>query len=204
MTTGERWWAKGLLFENCNCQLLCPAHLGFKQLCTRERCIGHWAIHVETGRFGEVSLDGLNVVIVTDAPQLMITGGWTQVLYLDARADAPQRQAMERIFTGQVGTGWAVLAEFVATRLPTRVVPIRYEDGGRHKAMWVGDYLETRVEAIRGADRAIEARLDNVFNQIHAPAQVLALGATRYADHGLSLSTVGSHALYSRFSWSRP
>jgi hypothetical protein len=43
--------------------------------------------------------------------------------------------------------------------------------------------------------------LGNVFNQIHAPTQVLALGRTRCTDARLPFSTDDTHALYSRFSW---
>jgi hypothetical protein len=200
----DRWCAKGLLFENCNCQLLCPAHLSFKQRCEHERCIGHWAIHIEEGRYGSLTLDGLNAFIVGDSPQLMISGGWTQAIYLDERAGEAERRALEQIFTGQAGGSWAVLAQFVSTRLETRVVPIHFKDEGRRKAMWIDDCLDTTVEAIKGADPAQEAVVANVFNQIHASTQVLAFGTTRYADRGLAMTTSGTHALYSRFSWAGP
>ena len=204
MADTESWWAKGLLFENCNCQLLCPAHLSFKQRCEHERCVGHWAVHIDQGGCGALSLDGLNAFIISDSPQLMISGSWTQAIYIDERAGQAERHAVERIFTGQSGGPWAVLARFVSTRLPTRFVPIHFRDEGRRKAMWIDDCLETAVEAIKSADPAQEAVLANVFNQIHAATQVLALGATRFADRGLALSASGTHALYSRFSWAGP
>lgn len=200
----ERWWAQGLLFENCNCQLVCPAHFSFKERCQYERCLGHWAIHIDEGRYGTLALDGLNAFVMGDSPQLMISGGWTQAIYLDERADDAQRRALEQILTGQAGGAWAVLAQFVSTRLETRVVPIRFEDQGRRKAMWIDGCLETAVEAIKGADQGREAVLQNVFNQIHAPTQVLAFGTTRYADRGLAMTTTRTHALYSRFSWAGP
>ncbi|MEK7879745.1 MAG: DUF1326 domain-containing protein [candidate division NC10 bacterium] len=204
MAAAERWWAKGLLFENCNCQLLCPAHLSFKQRCEHERCVGHWAIHIDQGSSGTLALDGLNAFIINNSPQLMISGEWTQAIYIDQRAGQAERGALERIFTGQAGGSWAVLARFVSTRLPTRFVPIHFKDEGRRKAMWIDDCLETAVEAIKSADPAQEAILANVFNQIHASTQVLALGATRFADRGLALATSGTHALYSRFAWAGP
>ncbi len=204
MEPTERWWARGLLFENCNCRLLCPGHVSFKQRCDGERCVGHWAIHVEEGRYGTLDLDGLNAFIITEAPPVMIAGGWTQAIYLDERATQAQRDVLERIFTGQAGGGWAVLAGFVATRLETRSVPMHFEDGGRRKALRIDGIVETAIEAIKGADRGREALLENVFNQIHAPTQVLALGTTRYGDRGLSLTTAGTHALFSRFSWAGP
>lgn len=108
------WWAKGLLFENCSCQLVCPGHMSFKQLCTCERCVGHWAVHIEEGRYSDVVLDGQNVVILYDTPQHMITGGWTEVFYVDERSDDAQRKALETIFSGEAGGPWEVLARFVA------------------------------------------------------------------------------------------
>ncbi len=31
------WWARGLLFENCSCAVVCPGHFHFSQKCTHER-----------------------------------------------------------------------------------------------------------------------------------------------------------------------
>jgi hypothetical protein len=199
--TRAGWWAKGLLFENCSCQLVCPGHMSFKQLCTYGRCVGHWAVHIEEGRYGEVSLDGQNLVILYDAPQHMITGGWTEVFYLDERSDHAQREALETIFSGQAGGPWEVLARFVAKRLPTRSVPLRFADEGRRKRMWAEPLFDTSIEAIRGQDKSKEAVMYNVFNQIHGAEHVLARGQTSCSDKGFPISLEDSHALYSRFSW---
>ena len=69
------WWAKGLVFENCNCQLVCPGHIHFDQVCTHERCKGYWAIAFEDGEVGTTRLAGRRVVIAYDTPQRMIAGG---------------------------------------------------------------------------------------------------------------------------------
>ena len=39
-----QWWARGILFENCNCHLLCRGHISWKLPCDYERCLGFWAI----------------------------------------------------------------------------------------------------------------------------------------------------------------
>ena len=57
------WHIHGLLFENCSCQLVCPAHISFKQNCTNERCTGHWSLHIDEGRYDDTLLNGLNAVI---------------------------------------------------------------------------------------------------------------------------------------------
>ena len=58
-TTRIGWWAKGLLFENCNCQVACPGHMHFSNKCTHERCIGYWALRMDEGSYSEVYLAGL-------------------------------------------------------------------------------------------------------------------------------------------------
>ena len=94
-----------------------------------------------------------------------------------------------------------MLARFIAQRLETQFVPIHLEDAGRKKRMWIEGVFDTSVEAIRGKDKSAEAALSNVFNQIHAPYQVLALGQTHVASPGFSFETENTHALYSQFSW---
>jgi len=195
------WDAEGLLFENCSCQLVCPAHISFKQHCTYDRCRGHWCFHFEGGHFGSTSLGGLNIVIVFDSPQRMYDGGWTEAIYIDERADEAQRLAIETIFKGKAGGPWEILAAFVATWLPTRFVPIRFVDEGREKRMWIEELFETSVKTLRAKDDRGEVRLENLFNQIHGDTHVLARGTTRCRDGALEIDNDGTHGLYSKFSW---
>jgi hypothetical protein len=198
------WRMKGLIFENCNCQIICQGHISYRQLCTHERCLGHWAIHIDRGQFNGVALDDLNIVILYDTPQLMISGGWTEVLYIDERANEGQRRAIEHILTGQAGGPWVVLSRFVTKRLETRHLPIHFEDQGRRKRMWVEGYFDTAIENLRGQDGSRDVLIENLFNQIHGSPQVIASGETSYRDGELAASTKGTHALYSHFSWAGP
>ena len=200
----QKWWAKGLLFENCNCQMICPAHLSFKQSCTLERCIGYWAIRFEEGAYGDVPLGGLMAVILWDSPQRMYDGGWTERLYLDENADTLQREALEAIFRGNAGGPWAVLAKFVGTWLDTQTVAFKFEDEGRKKSLTVEGLFETRIETLRGPDPDADPVLKNLYNTIHGSTHVLARGSSRCTDRGFSLGTEGTHALYSHFSWAGP
>lgn len=112
-----------------------------------------------------------------------------------------QREAVEWIPSGDAGGPWAVISRFIETRLPTRYVPIEYADEGRTKRMTVEGLLSTEVEAIREKNKTEEAFLGNMFNQIHAPVQVLAYGTTSCADGSFPFSMTGTHAPYSRFAW---
>ncbi len=195
------WRVKGLLFENCSCQLLCPAHLSFKQKCTHERCIGHWAIHIDEGEFNGTRLDGLNMMVLFNSPQQMILEEWTEVFYIDERADDAQRNSLEMIFSGKAGGPWKVLARFVETRLETKYFPIKFEDRGKEKKMWIDGVIDTSIKAIQGKDKSLDAQLTNVFNQIHNPVQTLAMGQTTCTDKDFSFNNKDCHALYSSFSW---
>lgn len=198
------WWAEGLLFENCNCQIVCPGHMSFRQSCTQERCMGHWAIRLDRAAYGGTRLDGLNVVILYDAPQQMFAGNWVEAIYVDERADADQREALDAILKGRAGGPWAVLARFVGTWLDTRYVPIELHDEGRRKSVRIEGLFDTTVEALRGRDPDREVLLENLFNQIHGSTHVLAKGTTRVEDRSFVLTTDGTHALYSSFSWKGP
>lgn len=198
---GMRWWVRGLLFENCNCQLVCPGHVHFDQHCTYERCLGYWAIRFDDGEFEGVGLADTRAIVAYDSPSHMIEGDWTQVLIVDEATSRSQRRAIESILEGEAGGPWSVLARFVCERLPTRYLPIRIEDEERRKRVVVDGVLESTVEAIRGQDRSQVVRFENMFNQIHSSPQVIARGSSRYDDGDIVVDTDQTHGLWSTFRW---
>jgi hypothetical protein len=200
--SGDRsWWARGLIFENCACTLVCPGHMHFSQLCTHERCKGYWAFRFDAGFFDGISLAGLKAVVAFDTPQRMIDGGWTQSLIVDQAASPAQRQAAEAILTGRAGGPWEKLAGFVRTQRPTEIRAIDMRDEGPTKRVSIADRLKGFVTQIRGRDRSKPVVFDNIFNQIHAPQQVLALGDTDYDDGAIVVHNSGTHGLFSTFEW---
>lgn len=197
----SRWWAAGLIFENCSCQSICPGHVHFEQYCTYDPCVGYWAIRFVEGELETVSLAGLHAVVAYESPRHMIEGNWTEVLIVDQAADADQRRAVEAILRGEVGGPWEILARFVGTWLPTRYLPIRVDDEERLKRIRVDGVLESEVEVLRGQDRSRLVTIDNMFNQIHSSPQVVARGHSRYDDGDLAFDIDGTHGLWSRFRW---
>ncbi len=195
------WHARGLLFENCSCQLVCPGHLHFEQLCTHERCRGYWAIRIDEGQFGGTALAGTRAIVAFDSPQRMLTGGWTEAIVLDAAATPDQRRALETILTGARGGPWAVLARFVGRRLATRALPIEFDDEPATKRARIAGVLDASITNIRGRDRSQPVMFENIFNQIHGSSQVLATGATKYDDGVIVIDNDNTHGLYSRFEW---
>ncbi len=197
----ESWWAEGLLFENCNCTAVCPGHIHFKQKCTHEVCHGFWAIRFQAGWVEGVDLSGVDAVVVYETPQVMIEGGWKQVIIISDQATPGQRRAIEAILMGVKGGPWKILAGFVSESLPSRTAPVRIEEAPGKKSVTVEGILRGAVKAIRGRDRNHPVTFRNIYNQIHDTRQTIALGSTHYDDGGLVIETRGTHGLWSRFRW---
>jgi hypothetical protein len=149
----------------------------------------------------DVRLDGLDAVVVYESPQVMIDGGWREVILISEDADEAQRSSLEAVLKGTLGGPWEVLARFVDEWLPTRSVPIRIEDTESEKKVGIPGLLEAAVGAIRGRDRGRPVVFENIYNQIHAPHQVIARGTTRYDDGDVRIRTQGTHGLWSQFEW---
>jgi hypothetical protein len=195
------WHARGLIFENCSCALVCPGHMHFSQNCTHERCKGYWAVRIDEGAFGSVPLSGTRALLAFDTPRRMIDGGWVQTIIIDEAASAEQRQALETILTGRAGGPWEKLASFVAFRQPTEFRAIAFEDEGPVKRATIAERLKAVVTQIRGRDKTKPVLFENIFNQIHAPTQVIALGDSEYDDGVVSFRNNESHGLFSHFDW---
>jgi hypothetical protein len=207
MTEPDPWWVKGILFENCNCQLLCPAHVSFKQDCDLDPCFGFWGIRIEKGRFGRLVLDPQTAVVLYQSPPKMHTpSSWRVQFLLDAGASEPQRAALEEILSGRVGGPWTVLAKFFAERAPSRAVPIAFEGGGHEKRMRVSidGLLQSSLQGVESKRTGEPATLGNLFNVIHGAIQYLARGSSTTSVDSFRWSTDQKHSLYSDFSWTGP
>ena len=200
----DRWWAEGQLFEGCNCFLLCPCHISFRQPPTNGSCNAIWASLFEDGRFGDVKLSGLGAVIFVHSPgPTMADGDWTSVLYVDESANDEQREALRAIFSGDAGGPWEILGQFFRDGQLTAVrsVPLEIQVDPKARTVRASDLVLLEVEAIRGADREGTATINNLRNAIHGNVHTLARSNQAVRDETLSWEEQGKHGLYSRFRW---
>jgi hypothetical protein len=205
------WRLAGEYLENCNCEVLCPCIVGPRNerggalaRPTEGHCDVPMVFDIAEGRFGEVRLDGLAAALTIYTPGPMGAGNWTVGFYADERAGADQRAALEAIFGGETGGPPGRLAALVATRLPTRSVPIRFEKDGRRRRALISGVLDIEIEGLAGADGTGEVWLDNVR---HLVARRLAIArATRsaYRDHGFHWNNTGRNGHYAPFTWTGP
>jgi hypothetical protein len=94
------WKADGTYFESCNCDVVCPCV--FTSAPTEGNCKVLVAWHIDSGNYGELSLDGLNVVMAAYSPGHMLETPWQVALYLDENGNAKQSKPWERYLAARL------------------------------------------------------------------------------------------------------
>lgn len=206
VSTQAQWQFTGDYFENCNCDVVCPCLFSPKpQLTARPTqgaCEVGFGFHIDRGRFGDTTLDGLNVGAIARTPGPMGEGNWSVGLYLDERADEGQQQALQAIFTGAAGGVMSNLAPLIGTMLGVRTVPITFTKDGKRRSLEIPGIARLAVHAAPGLGGAeIWASNAHPF----APQGVsLAVGdeGSTWEDHGMRWDNSGRNAHYAPISWS--
>lgn len=147
------WRMTGPSITNCNCDYGCPCQ--FNALPTHRQCEAIGAMHIDTGHFGDVKLDGLNWVALFHWPGAVHEGNATCQAIIDERADDRQRDALLQILSGQASepgsTFIQVFASTVTTALEPLFKPIEFVADIPHRkaTIRVPGLIDTDVEPIR-------------------------------------------------------
>jgi hypothetical protein len=198
------WQISGEYFEACSCDSVCPCPTsGLAARPTKGSCDAGLVFHVQRGRYGSTTLDGLSFAVLLHTPGPMIQGNWTVGLVLDERASAPQREALTTIASGQGGGPMAALGPLIGTFAGTEAKPIRIESAGMRRSVSIPGMLDLAVEGIPGASQGEPIYFDNVG---HPAASRLALAkASRSHMHGFGIDwdeTSGrNNGHFAPFSW---
>jgi hypothetical protein len=212
MANIPQWRAAGDWFDVCSCDIPCPCE--FAQPPTNNVCDGVLAYHIREGHYGDVSLDGLNILAVGH-----IEGGniWTGEgkatlgIFFDERADERQREALQMIFSGQAG-GWpAGFAQLVSEIRGPAFAPITFEVAG-DLAYWRAEIpgkVLASAEALTGPTTPPGQRVQllNPPGSEVGPGQVATWGkatASQADTLGFKFDFVGKSSKHIPFDWSGP
>jgi hypothetical protein len=211
------WRLEGDYFDGCNCKSICPCIFALDP--TEGDCKGLAAWHIEKGHFtnwtsrtnsntsnNSINLASLNVVISVRAPGNMLTGSkWKIALYLDEKANNDQKEALTKIFTGQVGGEFfAEMLSRVGEILGTRSVPIEFNiEGKKRRKIKIPSIAEMEIEGLAGSNPDIEPKVVNpAFSNTPGIDPIIARSTRHvYNDHGLEWDNSGKNAFYSRFAY---
>jgi hypothetical protein len=194
------WSLDGVYAEVCTCAAICPCiTLSDPTLGSCTALVG-W--HIDTGRYGDVGLNHLNVAVGLHTPGNMAAKDWVSVLYIDDRADEPQREALTRIFSGQAGGHPAAIATHIATVAAVRSVPIHFESDCRSGRIQVGQVGEAEWQPIEGQDGGLVTVQGNPLAIAPGhPAVVGRASRARLNDAGIAFDVSSRQAMVSRFSY---
>jgi hypothetical protein len=207
------WNLKGDWFDVCNCNIPCPCT--FAQTPTYGDCQGVMAYHINRGKYGETSLDGLNVLIL-DSFKGNIWAGETKAdlaLFFDERANEDQRKALDMIFTGKAGGLMGKFANLFGKVRGLEYAPIKFEvaeDLGYWSAEIPGKVI-AKAEALTGPMTPPGKRVQT----INAPGSEVGPGAV--ATWGRTVTnevdvpevryqwkTSGKSSKHFQFDWTGP
>jgi hypothetical protein len=211
MADVPNWQLKGDWFDVCRCRVPCACT--FAQAPDEGQCDGILAWRVRNGNYGDVGLDGLNVVAVGSFEGNIWEGEAKPAMgfFIDERADEPQREAIQAIFGGQAG-GWpAGFAALIDEIRGIEYVPIEIEIAD--------DLANWRVEVPRKARGGAEAlvgptSLEGTRVEVHnapgaevGPGQVATWGTATEDEveaFGFKWSWPGRSSKHFPFDWSGP
>lgn len=142
----DKWTIEGTLIIACNCDYGCPCNVN--GLPTTGKCEGGWTWHVESGHYGDTSLDGLTFSLFADWPGAIHEGGGRAVSYVDERADESQLEAITALLCGEAEGPWAI---FINTYDLDGPHPVSYDVNvaGAETSYRIGDVAELEVEPIK-------------------------------------------------------
>jgi hypothetical protein len=209
VTDTPSWSIDAEYFENCNCDVVCPCEisaLGFLQARPDQgHCDVFLMFHINAGKFGEVQLDDLNVMLAARAPGPMIEGNWTAAIYLDERASGEQQQALGAIFGGAAGGPMAGLAPLIGTNLGAKLVPIEYRNEGRRRSARISNILDVTIEAVPSYKEDAVVIKQNANPLFEGADWVQASGvSSSYRDYDFEWDNTGKCADYASFRWTGP
>lgn len=196
----EKWSLSGTYFEACNCEVACPCI--FLSPPTDGECKVLVGWHINEGRFGNVALDGLNVVMAAHSPGHMMEVKWKGALYFDERATSEQNDSLTQIFSGQAGGHFETLISFVGEVLGVASVPIDYQANGKQRSMRVGDIADVEIEAIEGQGGDDVTVVGQPLCIVPGyPSVVAKSKKLRYQDHSYNWEFSEKNGLYSAFTY---
>ncbi len=211
MAQVPQWHATGDWFDVCSCNIPCPCE--FAQAPTNNFCEGVLAWHIREGRYGDVVLDGLNVLAIGEFEGNIWSGEVKSPMgiFFDERADERQREALQTIFGGQAG-GWpAGFADLISEIRGMEFAPITFEladDLAYWRAEVPGRVL-AEAEALTGPTTPPGKRVQllNPPGSEVGPGGVATWGkgtALKVDAHGYTMEFVGSSSKHIPFEWSGP
>ena len=146
MTPIRSWALAGPYFEACSCEAVCPCRsVGGRKGGRSTYGICDFALGwtIAAGHADALDVSGLAVVMAGSYDDDEAGSPWRVALYIDDRADAPQRAALEDIFLGRAGgTTFANFAQAIGEVYAVRPARITIEHESDRRSIRADGWVE--------------------------------------------------------------
>jgi hypothetical protein len=207
LATQTKWRLSGDYFESCNCDVVCPCLVSPAAPLTAQPTQGVCDValifHINKGRYGEVSLDGLNIALIVHTPGPMADGNWTLGAYIDERANDEQTASLGAIFGGAEGGPMAAFAPLVGQHLGAKKVAIKYAINGNRRSVEIPRIMHMAVEPLGSMHPSGE--IWGAIGHPVAPDKLaFAVGGkgSTFEDYGMRWDNSGKNGHYAPINWS--
>jgi hypothetical protein len=197
-----KWTMRGTLLGACSCDWGCPC--SFDARPTQGFCDGAYLWHVDQGKFGELSLDGLSFAWIGKAPGPLHEGNVSWLVLVDEKANAAQRKALDTLWAGKSGGPWVIFMTVALSCEGPRYVPFELHLDGINSKARGGGIIEYGLGPILNPVTH-EAEEIYVDKPTGFTSKRLTMGASRVfrvKSDVLTYDHSGKYAEFSKFDYS--
>ena len=197
---GAVYSLQGTLIEACSCNVNCPCWIGEDP--DGGECYAIAAWHIDSGQVTGIDVSGRIVVAITHIPGNVLAGNWEVVLLVDDHTSAEQRDALVKVFSGQLGGPLADFAQLIGTVKGVELVPISHQVRGGTGTLRIPGVVEAEMEPYRGPDGSLTTLHNSIFSTVPgSPAWIAKASMNRVhlPQYGLSWEYEGRNAIQSEW-----
>ena len=201
------WHLKADYVETCNCDYGCPCN--FDGFPSSGFCRALVLYHIREGNYGDVKLDGLDVVCAYSWPKAIHEGNGTMQLYITKNTPYYNiRSALVDIFSGKAkGEGpFALFAGTIKYFLEPQFVDINIKIDGKRSSFTVSNIMDVHLESfmnpVTGEEQDTKIQLPKGF--IWKVAEAAKTKIMRITTPGLNFDHSGKNAFYSEVEFRGP
>lgn len=201
-----KWNVKAEYVETCNCDYGCPCN--FNGFPTYGFCRALVLYSITSGSYGNVKLDGTDVVFAASWPKAIHEGNGTAQLFISKQTTQDQRDAVIKIFAGQAkGNGpFAIFAGTLKYVLEPQFVDIKKKINGKKSSFSVPGVLDVEVESfvnpVTGEEQDTKLQLSKGF--IFQLADACKSKLMKVSTPSLNFDDSGKNAFYAKVEFSGP
>jgi hypothetical protein len=200
------WHIVGEEVGSCSCDWACPCQ--FEGDPTHGDCQVVAGIQISDGHFGDVDLSGVKFGELMSFPGPIYEGNGTLQVFNDKAASEEQRDAIEKLWTGDYGGAFFEIFSSVCPNKRETVVASIDIDSDRERrvaTIRIGDFGAATIEPIKspatGDEHRVRIDLPNGFEYKQAEVGNT-VQASASSEDPLSFSFERSYAQLNEFDWS--